>query len=395
MRAKNLEILISLAFGVSAALAQTTAPSIPITVDCNAGQSLNRTLAKLDKHTPYTVSVNGTCAEYVQITGFEGLTLKGLPGATLVQPATGPSTRLFNSLLLIESSRSVTVQGFSIQADVTTITAVGIGHGSTDVRLRNLTVQGGTEGIIVFENSQVSIAQVTGLDPGYTPLGVYDGSDVHVEHCHFLNTTGALWHAGIDVGASHITIYDTTIRNMQVGISAHQGSIIDVQAFNTYYPFGGPTDVVIENSKGTSFNGVSIDGGGSVNVENVRLVINKPGQPWGGTTGGALVSNGATLSVFNGNLVITGSQSDGILVINNSRATLTGGTVTGNSHGGLVAANLSTIGVSSSSFTTLIGGNGVDLFCDSKSLITGTANMAGVPTAQCANLLPGDSEPLP
>lgn len=172
MKAKKRGILISLAFAVSAALAQTTAPSIPITVDCGAGQSLNRTLSKLDKHTPYTVSVNGTCAEYVQITGFEGLTLKGLPGATLVQPATGPSTRLFNSLLLIESSRSVTVQGFSIQADVTTITAVGIGHGSSDVRLRNLTVQGGTEGIIVFENSQVSIAQVTGLDPGYTPLGV-------------------------------------------------------------------------------------------------------------------------------------------------------------------------------------------------------------------------------
>jgi len=395
MNAKNLGVWISFAFAVSGALAQTAAPSIPITVDCNAGQSLSRTLAKLDKHTPYTVSVNGTCAEYVQVAGFQGLTLKGLPGATLVQPATGPSTRLFNSLLLIESSSSVTVQGFSIQADVTTITAVGIGHGSTDVRLRNLTVQGGTEGIIVFENSQVSIAQVTGLDPGFTPLGVYDSSDVHVEHCHFLNTSGALWHAGIDVGASHITIYDTTIRNMQVGISAHQGSIIDVQTFNTYYPLGGSSDVVIENSKGTSFNGVSIDGGGSVNVENARLVINKPGQPWGGTTGGVLISNGATLSAFNGNLVITGSQSDGILVINNSRATLAGGTITGSNHGGLVAANLSTIGVSSSSFTTLIGGNGVDLFCDSKSLITGTANMAGVPTAQCANLLAGDSEPLP
>jgi hypothetical protein len=236
---------------------------------------------------------------------------------------------------------------------------------------------------------------VTAQDPGYSPLGAYDASDVHVEHCQFLDTTGALWHAGIDLGASHITIYGTTIRNMQVGISAHGGSIIDVAAFDTYTPFGGSSDVVIENSKGTNFNGVSVNGGGSLNVFSAKLVINKPGQPWGGTTGGVLISDGATLSAYNGNLVITGSQSRGILVMNNSHATLSGGTVTGSNHGGLVVANLSSLAVSASAVPTLIGANSVDLFCDSKSIITGGANMAGMPTAQCANLLAGDSEPLP
>src|SRR5215467_10272319 len=123
-----------------------------ITVDCAAGQSLNRTLAKLDKHAAATVTVNGTCTEYVQVVGFENLTLKGQSGAALLQPATGGGN-LFNGLLLIESSRSVTVQGFSIQADTATVPAVAIGHGSNDVRLRNLNIVGGTEGIIVFENS--------------------------------------------------------------------------------------------------------------------------------------------------------------------------------------------------------------------------------------------------
>jgi hypothetical protein len=386
-------ILCSLAVSTPA-LAQTSSPPIPVYVDCNASQSLNRTLAKLDKHTAFTVSVNGTCTEYVHVTGFEQLTLKGLPGATLTQPATGAGN-LFNSVLLVESSKRVTVQGFSIQADVSTVSAIGIGHGSSDIRLRNLKVQGGTEGIIVFEHSQVSLAQVTGQDPGYTPLGVYDESDVHVEHCQFVNSTGALWHAGMDVGASHITMYATTIRNMQVGISAHQGSIIDVQAFDTYYPFDGTTDVVIENSKGTNFDGVSLDGGASLNVEGAKLVINKPGQPWGGNTGGVFASNGSTLNVSNANIAITGSQGQGIVVTNNSHATLAGGTVTGSNHGGLVVANLSSFAVSSGTVLTLVGGNGVDLFCDSKSLITGGANLAGVPTAQCANLLAGDSEPLP
>ena len=49
-----------------------------VTVDSSASQSLNRALSELDKHTPITVSVNGTCAEYVQINGFDGLTLKAL-----------------------------------------------------------------------------------------------------------------------------------------------------------------------------------------------------------------------------------------------------------------------------------------------------------------------------
>jgi Right handed beta helix region len=351
-------------------------------------------LSKLDKHTPFTVTVNGTCSEYIQVIGFEQLTLKGMPGATLTQPATGVGN-LFTSLLLIESSQSVTVQGFSIQADTTTVPAVGIGHGSSDIRLRSLNIQGGTFGVLIFENSQVSIAQVKAQDPGYSPLGVYDASDVHVEHCQFLNSTGAVWHVGVDVGTSHITIYATTIRNMQVGINAHGGAVIDVEAFDTYYPLGSSNDVLIENSKGTNYYGVSVDGGGSLNVQNARLVINQPGQPSNGTfTAGVFISDGATLSAFNGNLLITGSQSHGILVMNDSHATLAGATVTGSSHGGLVAANLSSI-MMNSGLLANISGNSVDLFCDSNSLISGSVNIAGTPTAQCANLLGSGSVPLP
>jgi hypothetical protein len=306
-----------------------------------------------------------------------------LPGATLVQPSSG--ARLSGSVLLIESSQSITVAGLSIQADITTVSAIGIGHGSTDIRLRSLKVQGGTEGIIIFENSQVSIANVTGRDPGFSPLGIYDSSDVHVEHSVFEDTTGAPWHAGIDVGASHLTIYGTTIRNMQVGISGHSSSVIDVQIFDTYFPFGGNNDVTIDNAAGTNFNGVSIDGG-SLNL-NSKLVITNPGQSWGGTTAGVLVSDGATLNASNGNLVITGSHGQGIVVLNNSHANLTGATVTGSGHGGLVLSNLSSIDVSAGTTFTLIGGNSVDLFCDSGSMITGSLNLAGVPTRQCTNVL--------
>jgi hypothetical protein len=386
----TLVLFVSVA---SLAQEQVAAHSIPVSVNCSAGESLNRTLSNLDSKKPYTISVNGTCTEFVHVIGFQDLTLKALAGAKLVQPATGAGS-VANAVLYIESSQSVTVQGFSIQAD-TTVTAVAIGHGSTDIRLRDLAITGGEEGIEVFENSQVSIAYVTAQDPGYTTLGIYDSSDVHVEHCVFQDSTGALWHAGIALGAAHITMYATTIRNMQVGIDAESGSIVDVLYSNTYYPLIGPADVTIENSVGTNYNGVTLNDGAQLNVSTAKLVINQPGQSWGGTTGGILVSNRSNLDAASGNLAITGSYGDGIIVLNSSHATVGASTVTGSGHGGLVAANLSSFDVAPSTALSNVGGNGVDLFCDSSSVITGRANISGVPTAQCANLLTTETAPLP
>jgi hypothetical protein len=388
----NRGILILLVSVASVAVAETSPPSI--TVDCNKGQSLNGTLAKLNKQTPNTVTVNGTCTEYVQVIGFDSLILQGLAGATLLQPTTGAGNVL-NNLLYIEGSHSVTVDGFSIQADTVTDPAVGIGHGSSDIRLRNLNIVGGTFGIIIFENSQVSIAYVTAQDPGYATLGVYDSSDVHVERSAFKNTTGAGYEVAIDVGASHVTMYGTTITNMQVGINGHSGAIVDVQTFDTYYGSGGPSNVVINNPAGTNYNGVVIEGGGSLNLAGAELVISKPGQTYGGTSGGVLISGGASLTASNGYLVITGSNGQGVMALNNSHATVIGATITGGSHGGLVAANLSSIDASVGTTLSLVSGNSVDLFCDPDSTITGTANISGVPTSQCTNLLAGETVALP
>ena len=363
-----------------------------VTVDCAAGQSLNHALSKLDKHTPITVSVNGSCSEYVHVVGFQGLTLKGLPGAALLQPTTGPGNTL-NAVLLIESSSGVTVAGLNIAADFFT-SAIGIGHGSSDIRLRNLKVQGGGEGIVVFENSQASLAYVTAQDPGYTPLGVYDSSDVHVEHCVFEDTTGAPYHVGMDVGASHVTMYGTTIRNMQVGVNVSGGGIVDLVDFNTYFPLGGASDVVIESPARTNLYGVSVVGGGSVNLASAKLRITNPGQTYGGNTAGVFVSGGSSFTA-GANLVVSGSQGQGVFVTNNSHADLDGSSITGSQHGGLVVVNQSSIAVGLANPTTIVSGNATDVFCDARSLITGGANIGSATSVQCANLLAGDTVPIP
>jgi len=73
---------------------------------------------------------------------------------------------------------------------------------------------------------------------------------------------------------------------------------------------------------------------------------------------------------------------------------LVGSSITGSGHGGLVVANLSSVAVGTGPFTQ-ISGNGTDLFCDSRSLVTGAANIANATTVQCGNLLPGDTVPVP
>ncbi|HKF01122.1 MAG TPA: right-handed parallel beta-helix repeat-containing protein [Candidatus Sulfotelmatobacter sp.] len=394
MRKLRVAVLQLLFVSATLALAQASPQSTPITVDCSKGQSLNQTLAKLNRQTFYTVSVNGTCTEFVQVVGFHNLLLKGLPGATLVQPGTGGGNT-FNATLYVESSQSVQIEGFTVQGNTGTLPDIGIGHGSTDIRLRSLNISGGGGGILVFENSQVSVAYVHVQDTGYSTLAIYDGSDVHVEHCLFENTTSDGWHQGISLGASHVTMYATTIRNMQQAIGGGANSIVDLVVYNTYYVATGNTDVVIDSSAGLTFAGVTMVGG-SLNIYSAKLVINKSGQSWGGTTAGVNLDEGATMLANSGLLSIAGSLGQGIVAMNNSHATLFGATITHGTHAGLVAINNSSIDLSiNNSPLSTISGNAVDLFCDSDSKITGTANIAGSPTAQCTNLLSSETVALP
>lgn len=366
-----------------------------LVVNCNVGQSLNGILSKLNKQLATTIVVQGTCTEYVLINGFEGLTLKGAPGAALRQPSTNPTNGLAIQVLSILASRSVTIDGLAIHSG-SALAGIGIGQNSMDIRLRNLILDGtGVFGLIVAEESQVSLARVTARDPGFASVGVFDVSDVHVESSLFESTTGSGFHEGLSIGSGHVTIQSSTIRNMQVAVEANKSGMIDIQSFNTYYPISTPNDVIIENPAGTNSQGVKLGGGAQLNVGDTKLRITNAGQPWGGNSAAVWVSDGSTLSDGGGNLVVSGSQGQGVFVSNNSHASLSGSNITGSNHGGLVVANLSTISVGPGNTLTLVGGNAIDVFCDSKSVVTGAANFAGVPTINCSNLLPGDTEPLP
>lgn len=185
------------------------------TVYCDHGQSLSRMLSQMNKSVPTTILVQGTCTESIQISGFDGLTLKALPGATLRLPATEPT----NVVLTIQASRSVTVDGFTIHSGDSGGSAVGVRGNSLDVRLRNLTIDGSWE-IVVYEASQASLAKINiGMSSGYAAVSVYDVSDVHLEDAVLDNRTrDGFFHSGVFVYAGHVTMHGTVIRNMQQSI---------------------------------------------------------------------------------------------------------------------------------------------------------------------------------
>ena len=361
------------------------------TVNCDEGQSLNSTLATLTKLQSATVTVKGTCTEYVLVDGFNDLTLTGAPGATLQQPSTPPPPSP-SFVLSIKASRSVSVTNLSFHSLPSVPSSIGIGGGSNEVLVRDVTTDG-TGGIFVYEASQVRLVRVTvNITSGFAAISAVDKSDVHIiDGLLQRPTTSNFFNAGILASSGHVTMQGMTIRDMQLGISIERGGDVDIVNFE---PTAAGIDVIVDNPSGTNFNGVVVSDSSSLNLGSATtLRINNAGQPYGGDSGAVFLSSGSTLNA-NGNLVVTNSRGQGVIVSNNSHARLAGSSITGGAHGGLVVMNLSTAGVDSGNPTT-ISGNGTDLFCDSKSRITGGANIANAITVSCNSLLPGTYENLP
>jgi hypothetical protein len=376
---------IFILFLASAADAQN---GLTITVNCDNGQSLSRTLSQLNKQMPATVIVQGTCTEYVTIDQFEGLALKGQSGAAIQQPATNPHSNSY--LLSITGSQGITISNLAVHSLPSVFSGIGIGKGSSQVQLQDMHVDG-PWGVEVYEESQVWLVRVgVNITSGFAAISAFDKSDVHISGGLLQRPSDSGFYAGVFVGSGHVTMQGITIRNMQYGITVGDSGSVDlVDTVST-----APSDVTIDNPSGTNSNGVMVSDSSSLNLASARLIIKNAGQTWGGNTGAIFVTNGSTLDAGQ-NLVVSGSRGQGVIVTNNSHATLAGSSIIASLHGGLVVANLSTIDIQPSSSLTQVSGNAPDLFCDSNSFITGTANLAGVATINCGNLLPGNTVPLP
>jgi hypothetical protein len=362
-------------------------PTIP--VNCSNGQTLNGTLSRLNRQLATTIVVQGTCTEFVTIDGFENLTIKGRSGAAIQQPATAPPSAT-NFVLSITGSRGVSISGISVHSLPSVSSGIGVGKGSNQILLQDINLDG-SWGVTVYEESQVWLVNLNvNVTSGFAAISVFDKSDVHIADGLLQRPSNGAFNAGLFVSSGHVTIQGTTIRDMQQSISISSSGSVDLVNFDSA---AAGVDVIIDNPSGTNSNGAIVDGGSSLNISSAHLRINNAGQPWGGNTGAVFITDDSVLNAGS-NLIVTNSQGQGVIVTNNSHATLAGSSITGGMHGGLVVANLSTIDNGSGAFT-LVSGNATDLFCDSNSFITGAANLSGASTVNCGNVQPGNTVPLP
>lgn len=363
-------------------------------INCSTGQSLSRALSTMNKLVPATVTVQGTCTEYVLVEGFNNLTLVGAPGATLQQPSTIPQTNSALFVLSIKASRNVTVAGLAVRSQPSPsnilLSSIGIGGGSNQVRLQDVTTDG-SWGIFIYEASQVWLVRAkVNISSGYAGISAVDKSDVHIVDGLIERPANSNFNAGLNVASGHVTMQGMTIRDMQQSINIDTSGSVDLVNFDIA---AAGIDVILDNPSGTNFNGARVSDSSSLNLSSARLQISNAGQPFGGDTGAVFVNNGSTLSA-GANLVVSDSKGQGVIVTNDSHAQLAGSSINGGMHGGLVVMNLSTASVDFGNPTT-ISGNGTDLFCDSQSRIAGGSNIANASTVSCKNLLPGPYENLP
>ena len=257
--------------------------------------------------------------------------------------------------------------------------------------LRDITTDG-SWGIVFYQASQGWIVRaMVNLVYGYAAIAAYDKSDIHIVDGVLQRPANGAWNAGLTVGSGHVSMQGMTIRDMQLGIEINSSGSVDVGNFD---PTGKGVDVIIDNPSGTNFNGAFVSDSSSLNLGSAKLRITNAGQPWGGDTGAVLVTNGSTLTAGS-NLIISGSRSQGVVVSNNSHPEFSGSSITGSARGGLVVVNLSTATADTNNPLTVIGSNGTDLFCDSRSQIAGTLNMANVNVVSCSNSLPNTYQNLP
>jgi hypothetical protein len=361
-----------------------------VTVNCSRGQSLNRALSLLPKNPPVTVNVNGTCEEYVTLSGFDGLTLKTTTGAVLRQPSSVPT--IMTGVLTIAASRRVTLDGLTIETTRNdgSAPALWIHDGTTNLRISRVTVAGAGPGIYISDLSEVSMAELTVRTGGWAGIGIWH-SKASLEDSLLQNPNEDAYQSGIQVGQNGVLLmHGTTIRRMWEGITVLDGGTVNVQDVSDELPFGGPSAVVIDAPPPIHLWGLSVRNGGRV-VLSAPLRILNPGSWWGGETGGVQL-DGASALTGGQNLEISNSAGQGIFVRNNSHASLAGSQITGTAHNAVAAVNHSTVDLGDASADpaapTVITGSGTnDLYCDGTSLITGGANAPSAARIDCGSLL--------
>jgi hypothetical protein len=276
-----------------------------VTVGCPGGivgqfSSINDALNSLDQFGPHTITVSGTCTENLFIHDRNGIEIIAAAGqsATVANAANPPA---------------IVIQFFRARR----------------MSLIGLTVQGGSDGVLVNEDSDVAIQNCKmqgNLGDGF---GVQEGASAGIENSIFQNNGGN----GVTAGAN-ATITLATFPQQRIQIKNNHFAGINVDGSFLQINFG---TVTIENN-----------GGAAISASGGRLLIFGDNSTTNGNLyqhnhDGIDIFNGATALFFGQNTVrnngVVGLQVDG------STADFIGGKLLDDTPDGIVIEGHSLLGV--------------------------------------------------
>lgn len=397
--------LVGRAAGLLAAgllLLPGAAGATDVGVDCNAGGSINATLATLDLQGPHTIFVIGTCTERVNIINRERVTIQAPGGQTA-----------------------------TIQSDLPSAGVVVNIAGSRSITLRRLVVSGGSRGVFVSASRNVQLDACVLENNAFSGLLMQDDSLVTISgpspaQSSIVRNNGSV---AISVDGGQLNVGPNLIVENNVGQA--MSTIGARVAFNA----GNSENIMRNNGAGLSLNtsvvtfnaqnmiqnngpfGVRVTGGEFFAIERVlpdgsvrSLVVEGHGdvglllnvRSEGGLFGrhkirnngaapsgllpaaGVQVFSNSAFQIGNG-AEVTNNSGPGILADLNSTVIFGFQTdtlpavVTGNTSEGLRLTMLSTARFFKP--TTLSGGEKDSIFCDGTSVVSG--DLTGILNVNC------------
>ena len=376
--------VILLSGGLTAAAATR-----PVRVDCDAGGSINATLAKLPRSGPNTLLVSGTCREHVVVQAYDLLRIEGAPGAVLMPDVPSP----LRHTLDISSSRAVVVTGLTIRPGP----EIGIALTSCqDCAVERCRFEGSLEGsgvgvaveesgfARILDSSFVLSASEVG---GGVAVFVGDASAAKIGRCSLEAQVGwpGAWAGLMVMRNGSAVVWDSTFRGFGVGMHLEAGGWVNLFR-PPEHPGQGDSMVVVEHG---NCGGIWIGQTAELKSEaTTRLRVKDSGPDcWASgisMTGGSLALGGP--------VEITNSVGPGLSLSGHSVARVTGGgTITGNALG--VTLDADSLFVAASIWTPGVprldlSGNGTGLACDATSLVQNGAQIDGTDPGTCANIRP-------
>ena len=324
-----------------------------VSVDCNAGGSINAALSGLDLEGPHSIFVSGTCHENVVIGDRERLTIVGAPTATIV--AADPT----DNVIFVFRSRSIRFARL-----VLTGGSLGLLVSFSEVTMNGSTIQNNSDGGV--DATQQSSLQFNGNVVQNNGDGV------------IVNQTSRLGAAG----------GNTIQNNAGSGVILANGAFANI--FNHTIQNNGGFGVIAFHTSTFQMGGNMITGNGSTGVrvsetshgEIAGNTIRNNGAADPSSPGGIVLSEGGEAFIDGGN-DISNTTGPGVLVITHGTLSSLGGNTINNNTAEGVNLRRQSVGQFFAA-DTILGNGAANLACDTTSLAAG--DLTGVTNIKCKEI---------